>query len=116
MSTSQVHSSVGFPVFDAKHFSTFGIQHLRLLLGRFTETLVGFFCFDKDGIGWMLRGEIRKENIRSTIVFEKNWGGGSNLFTNLFRTTFVLFCGPPENRPKDDGKPPKTAENRPKDD
>ena len=38
------------------------------------------------------------------------------LSPSQLRTTFVLFCGPPENRPKDDGKPPKTAENRPKDD
>ena len=32
------------------------------------------------------------------------------------RTTFDLFCGLPENRPKDDRKPSRTAENRPKDD
>ena len=43
-------------------------------------------------------------------------GGGVKPIYKKIRTTFVLFCGPPENRPKDDGKPPKTAENRPKDD
>ena len=46
----------------------------------------------------------------------KPGGGGVKPRYKKVRTTFDLFCGLPENRPKDNRKPPRTAENRPKDD
>ena len=63
----------------------------------------------------ILRDHRRYQNVCFFIVFYKPGGGVKPIYKKI-GATFVLFCGPPENRPKDNGKPPKTAENRPKDD
>ena len=55
-----------------------------------------------------LRDPTRNQNVCFFIVFINRGGGVKPIYKKVC-TTFVLFCGPPENRPKDDGKPPKTT-------
>ena len=100
------------------HYDPFQISHSLYI--HVDYTLFKFygkiFVGDVTVTVTVVPNKIRKLALIWKSLYETGLETGHKPRYKKVRTTFVLFCGPPENRPKYDGKPPKTAENRPKDD